>query len=114
MEKSRVEISEEDVLGLMDQFTRVPPLLLKMVVKSNSNVVKSFQSKIEEYKGNLSEEEALKIRRVMEIPVIDLQNILNSAYQKTGQEQLKILSDPQARPFIEKNLYELGEILFPN
>ncbi|MDD1775634.1 MAG: hypothetical protein LUQ24_08895 [Methanobacterium sp.] len=108
MENSKIEISEDDVLDLMDQFTRVPPLLLKIVVNRNSNVVKSFQGQIEDYKNSLSPEEILKIRKVLEMPVSDLQNILNNVYQKNGQEQLKILADPKARPFIEKNLLELS------
>jgi len=35
-------INEKDVMGLMQVFTRVPPLVLKMVVKGNKNVVRSF------------------------------------------------------------------------
>ncbi len=106
------EITSEDVIGLMDQFTRVPPLLLKIVVNRNSNVVKSFHNQIEAYKNNLSPEESAKIRKVLEMPVEDLQEILNDAYLKTNQEQLKILSDPNAQPFIQKNLHELEKLLF--
>lgn len=107
-----IEITEEDVIQLMDQFTKVPPLLLKMVVSGNSNVVKSFQGQIEDYKNSLSPEETAKIKKVLEMPVEDLQEILNRAYTKTNQKQLKILADPEAKPFIQKNLHELGKILF--
>lgn len=107
-----IEITEEDVIKLMDQFTKVPPLLLKMVVSSNSNVVHKFQGQIEEYKKGLSPEETVKIQKVLEMPVPELQEILNRAYQKTHQEQLKILANSKAQSFLEKNLQELGKILF--
>ena len=111
---SEIEITENDVLNLLDQLTRAPPLLLKVVVRGNSNVVKSFQGQIEEYKDNLTDMELLKIRKVLEMPVEDLQNILHRVYKKTGKEQLKILSDPKAKPFIRKNLNEVGKIIFNN
>lgn len=107
-----IEITEEDVIQLMDQFTKVPPLLLKMVVSGNSNVIRTFQGKIEEYKTGLSPEETAKIQKILEMPVPELQEILERAYQETHHEQLKILANPKARPFIERNLQELGKILF--
>ena len=63
-------------MEFMHVFTRVPPLILKMVVKGNNNVVKSFQSQIIEYKNNLTEEELVKVNKVMEMPVNELQEIL--------------------------------------
>ena len=109
---TQTEITEDDVLQFMDQFTRVPPLLLKIVVSGNSNVINSFRGQIEEYKNNLSPEETLKIRKVMDMPTEELQEILGKAYNQTHQEQLKILADRKAKPFIEKNLVELEKILF--
>lgn len=106
-----IDVTEEDVIQLMDQFTRVPPLLLKMVVSRNSNVVNSFRGQIEDYKNSLSPEEMAKIKKVLEMPVEELQEILKRAYHETHQQQLKILADPKAQPFIRKNLQELGEIL---
>ena len=108
----QTEIIEHDVLQFMDQFTKAPPLLLKIVVSGNSNVVTSFHGQIEEYKNNLTPEELLKIQKVMEMPTEELQEILNRAYSQTHQEQLKILADRKAKPFIEKNLRELEKILF--
>lgn len=110
--QQEIEITDEDVIQLMDQFTKVPPLLLKIVVSRNSNVVNSFQDQIEDYQNSLSPEEMAKIKKVLGMPIGDLQKILNRAYLKTNQEQLKILADPKAQPFIQKNLQELGKILF--
>jgi hypothetical protein len=110
--ETQTEITEQDVLEFMDQFTRVPPLLLKIVVSGNSNVIPSFRGQIEDYKNNLSSEDMLKIRKVMDMPTEELQEILNRAYSQIHQEQLKILADRKAKPFIEKNLQELEKILF--
>ncbi len=110
--QEEVEITEKDVLDMMDQFTKVPSVLLNFAVSRNSNVVKTFQSQIEDYKGKLSTEETVKLKKVLEMPTEDLQEILHKAYLETHQKQLKILADPKARPFIEKNSQELEKVLF--
>ncbi|ADZ10052.1 hypothetical protein Metbo_1830 [Methanobacterium lacus] len=107
-----IKITEEDVLELLHLFTKVPSLILKGVVARRSNVVKSFEGKILEYKEQLSEDELAKIRVVLEMPTSELQKILHNAYEKTGKKQLKILSEKNAEPFIEKNLDALEKILF--
>lgn len=111
--ENEVKVTEEDVIGLMDVFTRVPPLMLKMVVNGNRNVVKSFESQIMEYKVNLTDAELLKIEKVMDMTVPELQEILKKAYNETGQKQLKILANPKSENFIRGNLKELRMIMFP-
>ena len=111
--ENEVKITENDVIEIMDVFTRVPPLILRMVVKGNKNVVKSFESQIKEYKKQLNPEEMVKIEKVMSMPVPELQEILGKAYLETGQKQLKILANPKAEEFITGNLGELRKILFP-
>lgn len=111
--ENEVRVTEEDVISLMDVFTRVPPLMLKMVVNGNMNVVKSFESQIREYRINLTEEELLKIEKVMDMTVPELQEILKKAYNETGQKQLKILANPKSENFIRENLKELRMIMFP-
>ncbi len=44
--QNEVIITEEDVLGLIDSFTKVPSIILKRMVSANLNVVKSFESQI--------------------------------------------------------------------
>ncbi len=107
-----VKITEEDVIDLLGIFTKVPSLILKGMVSGKMNVVQSFESQILEYKDKLTGEEVLKIEKVLEMPVPELQKILNHAYQTTHKKQLKILADPKAEPFIEKNLKELETVLF--
>ena len=106
------EINEEDVMGVVDVFTKVPALLLKTMVSRNMNVVKKFESQIENYRSQLSSEDAEKIKKVVEMPVPELQEILSKAYAKTGHKQLKILADPKAEQFIRDNLNELEVLLF--
>lgn len=112
--QANIKISEEDVIDLLDIFTKVPSIILKGIVAGKSNVVKSFESQILEYKSQLSPEEIIKIKLVLETPVNELQEILYNSYKKTGKKQLKILSESKAEPFIEKNLNQLEEILFKN
>lgn len=110
--QGNVKISEDDVIELLDIFTKVPSIILKGIVSGKSNVVKSFESQIIEYKTQLSDDELIKIQIVLEMPVPELQEILHNTYKKTGKKQLKILSEPKAVPFIEKNLNQLEIFLF--
>ena len=89
------------LLGLMDNFTKVPSFILKRMVSKNLNVVKSFENQILEYKSQLTDEELLKIELVMNMPVPELQEILYNVYQSTDKKQLKILADSNAEPFID-------------
>jgi hypothetical protein len=107
-----VIITEEDVLGLIDSFTKVPSIILKRMVSANLNVVKSFESQIQTYKNRLSDDDLLKIEKVLNMPVSELQEILYNAYMSTNKKQLKILSDSSAGPFIEKNLSQLEKVLY--
>jgi hypothetical protein len=56
--------------------------------------------------------ELLKIEKVMNMPVPELQVILYNAYVSTNKKQLQILADSNAVSFIEKNLNELEKVLF--
>ena len=110
--EDNIMITEEDVVGLMDNFTKVPSFILKRMISRNLNVVKSFEGQIVAYKCQLTDMELLKIEKVMNMPVPELQVILNNAYESTNKKQLKILADSNAAPFIEKNLSELEKVLF--
>lgn len=105
-----VKITEEDVMGIMDVFTKVPPFLLKGFVNRRSNLVNKFQSQIKDQKSQLSDEDLAKINKVMHMPVNELQDILYKVYAETGQKQLQILAAPPAEPFISVNLKELKRI----
>jgi hypothetical protein len=101
------EVNPQDVVEMMDLFTRVPALMLKTLVIRQVNVVETFQDQIESYKNNLTPEDMVKIERVINTPVPQLQEILKEAYQEKPLKQLKILMSPGARPFITLNLEAL-------
>ena len=107
-----VNITEEDVMGIMDQFIKVPNLILKRMVSRNVNIVKKFENQIINHKSQLLDHELLKIRKVIEMQVPDLQEILLNVYKNTNKKQLKTLADPKAQPFIETNLNYLDMIYF--
>ncbi len=112
MESQERNITEEDVMGVVDVFTKVPVVILKMMVSRNMNVVKKFESQIESYNDKLSDEDTEKIKKVLKMPVPELQELLGKAYTETGHKQLKILADPKAEQFIGDNLRELELLLF--
>jgi hypothetical protein len=76
------------------------------------NAVESFKDQIKEYKSQLTEEDKEKIRRIIEMPIPELQNLLNECYLKTKLEQFKILADPKAEQFLTVNVQELKKVLF--
>lgn len=104
-------ITEDDVIATLNIFTMVPSLLLDRWVSQNKNLVKTFEGQILVYKDQLSPEDRQKVEKILEMPVSELQLILDKVYLRTHKKQLKILSSPQARPFITTNLLELKRIL---
>lgn len=110
--QEEIKITEKDVMDIIDLITKVPVIMLKAAVSKNLNVVKSFESQIDAYKDQLSDEDIMKIKKALEMPVSELQEILNNAYMETGQKQLKILADPKAEQFIEDNLHEFKKVFY--
>ncbi len=76
------------------------------------NAVESFKDQITEYKSQLNDEDKIIIRRIIEMPITELQNLLNECYLKTKLEQFKILADPKAEQFLTVNVQELKKVLF--
>ena len=105
-------ITEEDVLEVMDLFFKVPVILLKIAISNNMNAVRKFEDQIVSYKDKLSLKDIEKIELVTEMPVDKIQEILLNVYIKTGKKQFKLLSDPKAQKFISINLKELKKVLF--
>ncbi|MBU4536303.1 MAG: hypothetical protein KKF16_10990 [Euryarchaeota archaeon] len=109
--EDEITITEKDVINTMDIFTKIPSILLGRWVSKNKNLVKTFEGQVNGYKNQVSPEDMQKLEIIMEMPVSELQSILQKAYLQTGKKQLKILSSSQARPFIETNLMELKRVL---
>ncbi len=111
-ESLELEINEDDIRGLLSIFEKVPPFVLKIAVNRNMNAVKSFESKIEDYKCQLTDEDRLKISKILEIPIPELQLLLDKVYLKTNYKQFRILANSKAESFLILNLGELKKVLF--
>lgn len=111
-EKLELEISEKDIEGLLKLLEQFPPFVVNLYVSKNINAVEEFKIQIKENTVHLTDENLLKVRKIIEMPVPELQKILNELYLMTNMEQLKILAEPRAEPLIELNLEELKNILF--
>ncbi|HNS25368.1 MAG TPA: hypothetical protein PKK85_04790 [Methanobacteriaceae archaeon] len=105
------KLTPQDVLEVLDLFTRVPSLMLKALVIRQVNVVETFHEEVETYKKNLRPEDLAKIETVISTPTPQLQEIIGQAYQEQPVKQLKILMDPGARPFLDRNLEALKKII---
>ncbi len=107
-----LDVEEETVRKLLSNFKRFPPFLVNVYVSKDMNAVKEFESQIDEYKSQLSDEDLLKIGKVIEMPIPELQNLLDKLYLETNLEQFKILADSKAESFLALNIKELKRVLF--
>ncbi|WP_321211581.1 hypothetical protein [Methanothermobacter sp. DP] len=106
-----MEITEDDVIQSLDIFTAVPVFLLKRWAGRGTNLAAKFRSQIMSQYSDLSMMDRERVKRVLEMDVSEIQEILERAYIRTGKKQLKILADPSSRRFIEVNLREVRGIL---
>ena len=88
-------------------FTMTPPFLLERFAKKNTNIVSKFESKVDKFLANLSENQKKKLDILLTSDIDDLQAIMAEAYEKTNKKQYKILANPKYKPFIETNLNEV-------
>jgi hypothetical protein len=75
------------------------------------NAVKSFESQIEDYKNQLTDEDRLKLSKIIEIPIPELQILLDKIYLKTNYKQFRILANSKAESFLTLNMGELKKVL---
>lgn len=107
-----LEIKEKDARKLLRMLERIPPFLINQYISKDINAVKEFEDQIEKYEGQLTDEDLLKIRKILEMSVPELQNLLKKLYVETDLEQFKVLADAEAEPFLALNLKELRRVLF--
>jgi len=107
-----VEITKEDVLRVLDIFRRVPTFILKRFVYRNNDLVSRFADQIEDYGSSLDNEDRLKIRKLVDMPVSEVQKLLQEAYEETGASQFEILASVEASAFLETNLKSLKRLMF--
>ncbi len=107
-----ISVEEKVVWKILNTLDQLPPFVVNKYVSLNINAVEEFEDKIKERKSKLSDEDLLKIRKILEAPVEELQDVLNELYQVTNMEQFKIMSDPKAKQLIDLNVRELKRVLF--
>jgi hypothetical protein len=107
-----ITIKENDMWRVLRAVEQLPPFVINRYVSMNINAVEEFEGRIDEYKVKLTDEDTLKIKKIIEMPVSELQNVLNDLYLETKLEQFKILAEPKAGPLLELNLRELKRVLF--
>lgn len=105
------KITYEDLKRYEFVLGKVPSLLLGTMIKRNSNLIGKFESTIVSHLGSLNELQQKQLNIILNSDIADLQNILKDAYEKSGKKQYKLLSEPKAKEFIEKNLDELRKLV---
>ena len=106
-----LEIKEEDVKKFINTVQRIPPFLVNVYVDKDMNAVESFKDQITDYKSQLTDEDKIIIKRIIEMPIPELQSLLTESYLKTNLEQFKILAEPKSEAFLTLNLEELKKVL---
>ncbi len=107
-----LKLNEKDVWKALRAVEHMPPYAIKKYITLNINAVDEFEVRIKDYTDKLSEDELLTIKRITEMPVPELQNILHNLYLETKLEQFQVLAEPEARSLIELNIRELKKLLF--
>ena len=105
------KIIYDDVLEYEFLFTLVPSLILKTMVKTNANLIAKFETKVIVALDGLNPKQREMLDIILKSPVDELQEVMKEAYAKSYKKQYKILSEPKARPFIEKNIKELRKLV---
>jgi hypothetical protein len=107
-----ISVEEKVIWKVLNTLDQLPPFVVNKYVTMNINAVEEFEDQINDQKNKLSDDDLLKIRKIIENPVDKLQEVLNELYTVTDMEQFKIMADPTAKPLIELNLGELKRVLF--
>lgn len=105
------KIIYNDVLEYEFLFTLVPSIVLKTMVKTNTNLIAKFETKVIVSLDGLNQKQREMLDIILKSPVEELQEVMKEAYQKSHKKQYKILADPKSRPFIEKNIKELKKLV---
>lgn len=107
-----LELKDKDVWKALRAVEHMPTYALKKYITLNINAVDEFEVRITDHTNKLSDEELQTIKRIIEMPVPELQNILHNLYLETKLEQFQVLAEPEATSLIELNIKELKKLLF--
>lgn len=107
-----VQVKTKDMWRILRGVEQLPPFVIKDYIDQNINGVEAYEEGIKEFKNKLSDENLSEIKRIINKPVPELQNLLGELYLETDLKQFKILADPSAEDLIRLNLQELKRVLF--
>lgn len=105
------KITYEDLKPYEFIFTKAPSLILKSMIRRKSNLVKKFEPTIKSKLNSLNEKQQKQLKIILNSDIQDLQEIFKDAYKQSGKKQYKLLSEPKAKEFLEKNLAEVKKIV---
>ena len=108
---SEDKITYSDVKEYESLFTLAPSFLLETFAKKNTNLVSKFESIIESYMDNLTDDQRRKLDLVLSSEIEHLQAIMAEAYRLTNKKQYHILANPKYRQFIEDNLEGIRRLI---
>lgn len=104
------KLTYEDLEVFIPDIEKIPSFILKRTARKKRNLIKKFDSQIEDQLKNLTPKEHMQLNAVLNSSTEELQALSNEAYQHTKMKQFKIMSDPKNKEFIELNLNELRKI----
>jgi hypothetical protein len=107
-----IGIKKNDMWKILRAVEQMPPFVVNQYISMDINASKEFEDQIKDYKSKIGDEDLLKIRKIIETPVGELQKVSEKLYTETKLEHFKILAQPEAEPLITINLQELKKILF--
>jgi hypothetical protein len=111
-ESLEIEIKKNDMWKILRAVEQMPPFVVNQYISMNINAVEEFEEQIMSYKSKIDPEDLLKIRKIIETPVGELQKVSEKLYTETKMEHFKILAEPQAEHLITINLQALKKVLF--
>ena len=105
------KITYEDIKKYEFIFSKAPTMVLKVMIKTTADVVAKFKTKILLVASGLNDNQKSLIKKVFNMNVDEIQQLMDEAYKKSNIKQYKILADKNSKKFIEKNLDELKKLI---
>lgn len=107
-----IKVKKNEMYRILRALEQLPPFVLNQYISMNINAVKEFEDHIKAYKSKIDHEDLLKIKKIIDTPVRELQEVMEKIYTQTKLEHFKIMSQPEAEDLITINLQELKKVLF--
>lgn len=105
------KLTYEDVKPYEGLVSKIPTLILKRMIRKNSNLVSKFESVICSYLGNLTPQQKEQLNLMLESDIDELQALAAESYEKSGIKAFKLMADPNCKDFIELNIAELKKLI---